>query len=168
MCELLIHIAPSNTATDPLILAGQYVPGQVVEIQPDGWAWTATETGQHTKLVKMPGISEAAMFSLMMGDPPPAPVNGVVSISTVPNVPRVRTSIIPGYAALDTKITGIDPVTWLAANVSAAPLIPNPQFQGGATGPTGPTGPTGATGATLGGAAQKIIGQSGATGGIAR
>jgi hypothetical protein len=108
LCQLLIHTAASNTATDPTIACGQFGPGDVIAVEDDTHVWGALDIGPHNQIVIMPGVSAAQMASLLITEyvapanlgspgniqplPPP--------IFTLPLLPRLRVSNVNTHATL--------------------------------------------------------------------
>lgn len=70
MAEMLVRVVDKVNPDDPRKDARLTKRGDVIVVQPDGWAWTATElAGDPWIVVKVPGVPESDLSAYLMEEP---------------------------------------------------------------------------------------------------
>jgi hypothetical protein len=69
MAELLIFTAIQTVHADPAIASGQYLPGQVISIGPDGHQWRPGDAAGHARIVRLPGVDPLEVGDLLSPSP---------------------------------------------------------------------------------------------------
>lgn len=66
MCELMVRVIDKEPCVDPYDTIKQHKAGDVIAIQADGFAWSATELASPDwRLLKVPGVAVGAFANLL-------------------------------------------------------------------------------------------------------
>lgn len=70
MAELLVRIVDKSNPNDPQLDAKCHKRGDVVSIQPDGWAWSALEkSAPWWRIIKIPGATIEDLSAFLAEEP---------------------------------------------------------------------------------------------------